>query len=125
MFEADLDEFDNLLRINTRATLIVNREAARHLHNGGAIVNLATSTDDSALTSYGLYSATKAAVDVLTRGLASDLHERGITVNAVSLEVDRPCAPSIVAEAVALLLNDHGHGLTGHVLRIDDPNLRP
>jgi len=123
MFEARLDEFDALVRINTRAALIVNREAARHLRDGGAIVNLANSADDSALTTYGLYSATKAAVDVLTRGLASDLRERDITVNAVSLEVDRPCVPSDVAEVVALLLNDHGHGLTGQVLRIDDPKL--
>jgi 3-oxoacyl-[acyl-carrier protein] reductase len=125
VLEAGLDEFDALVRINTRATLIVNREAARHLRNGGAIVNLATSADDAALRNYGLYSATKAAVDVLTRGLASDLRERDITVNAVSLEVDRPCAPSNVAEAVALLINDHGQGLTGQVLRIDDPKLQP
>jgi hypothetical protein len=64
-------------------------------------------------------------VEVLTRGLASDLRDRDITVNAVSLEVDRPCAPSNVAEVVALLLNDHGHGLTGHLLRIDNPRLAP
>jgi 3-oxoacyl-[acyl-carrier protein] reductase len=125
MVEADLDEFDALVRINTRAALIVNREAARHVRNGGAIVNLANSAGDSALTTYGPYAATKAAMDVLTKGLASELRERDITVNAVSLEVDRPCAPSNVAEVVALLLNDHGHGLTGHVLRIDDPRLAP
>ena len=39
----DLDELDPLSRINTRATLIVNREAARQLRNGGAIVNLSSS----------------------------------------------------------------------------------
>jgi hypothetical protein len=43
----------------------------------------------------------------------------------VSLEVDRPCVPGDVAEAVTLLLNDHGHGLTGHVLRIDGSRLAP
>ena len=41
--EVDLDEFDALVRINTRATFVVNREAARHLRNGGAIVNLSSS----------------------------------------------------------------------------------
>src|SRR6201987_1898628 len=34
---ACLDEFDALLRINTRAAFVVNREAARHLRTGGAI----------------------------------------------------------------------------------------
>ena len=38
--DIDLDEFDALCRITTRATLIVNREAARQLRDGGAIVNL-------------------------------------------------------------------------------------
>ena len=40
--EADLDEFDALVRISTRHGSIVNREAARHLRNGGVIVNLSS-----------------------------------------------------------------------------------
>ncbi len=82
--EVDLDEFDALVRINTRATFVVNQEAARHL-----------------------------------------LHERDITVNAVSLEIDRPCAPNQVADVIAYLLSEHGHGLTGQVLRVGDPGLQP
>ena len=85
--EAGLDEFDALVRINTRATFVVNREAARHLRNGGAIVNLTSSADSSSLRTHGLYAATKAPADVLTRALALELRERNITVNAVSLEV--------------------------------------
>ena len=123
--EFDLDVFDALVRINTRATFIVNREAARHLRNGGAIVNLTSSADDSSLPAYGLYAATKAATDVLTRALALELRERDITVNAVSLEVDMPCAPDRVADVVAYLLTDRGHRLTGHVLRVDDPGHAP
>jgi len=123
--EVDLDVFDALVRINTRATFIVNREAARHLRNGGAIVNLTSSADGSSLPAYGLYAATKAATDVLTRGLALELRERDITVNAVSLEVDTPCAPNRVADVVAYLLTDHGHRLTGHVLRVGDSRSAP
>lgn len=119
--EVDLDIFDALVRINTRATFIVNREAARHLRNGGAIVNLTSPADSSSLPGYGLYAAAKAATDVLTRTLALELHERDITVNAVSLEVDTPCAPNRVANVVAYLLTDHGHRLTGHMLRVNDP----
>ena len=119
--EVDLDEFDALVRINTRATFVVNREAARHLRNGGAIVNLTSPADSSSLPGYGLYAAAKAATDVLTRALALELRERDITVNAVSMEVGMPCAPNRVADVVAHLLTDHGHRLTGHVLRIGDP----
>jgi 3-oxoacyl-[acyl-carrier protein] reductase len=119
--EFDLDVLDALVRINTRATFIVNREAARHLRNGGAIVNLTSSADSSSLPAFGLYAATKAATDVLTRSLALELRERDITVNAVSLEVDRPCAPNRVADVVAYLLTDRGHRLTGQVLRVGDP----
>jgi 3-oxoacyl-[acyl-carrier protein] reductase len=123
--EVDLDVFDALVRISTRATFIVNREAARHLRNGGAIVNLTSSADILSLTTYSLYTATKAATDVLTRALALELRERDITVNAVALEVDMPCAPNRVADVVAYLLTDHGHRLTGHVLRVDDPGHAP
>jgi 3-oxoacyl-[acyl-carrier protein] reductase len=121
----DLDEFDALVRINTRATFVVNREAARHLRNGGAIVNLSSSAADSSLRTHGLYAATKAPTDVLTRALALELRERDITVNAVSLEAGRPCPPNEVAGVIAYLLSEHGHGLTGHVLRVGDPGLQP
>jgi 3-oxoacyl-[acyl-carrier protein] reductase len=123
--EVDLDLFDALVRITTRATFIVNREAARHLRNGGAIVNLTSPANGSSPPTYGLYTATKAATDVLTRGLARELRERDITVNAVSLEVDMPCAPNRVADVVAYLLTDHGHRLTGHVLRVGDSRSAP
>jgi 3-oxoacyl-[acyl-carrier protein] reductase len=120
MAEAGLDVFDALVRINTRAAFLVNREAARHLRNGGAIVNLASPAHGLALTAYGLYAASKAATDVLTRALAMELRERGITVNAVCIDVDTPCAPNRVADVVAFLLSDHGHYLTGHVIRVGD-----
>jgi 3-oxoacyl-[acyl-carrier protein] reductase len=123
--EVDLDEFDALMRINTRATFVVNREAARRLRNGGAIVNLSSSAEDSSLRTHGLYAATKAITDALTRALALELRERNITVNAVSFEAGRPCPPNQVADVIAYLLSEHGHGLTGHVLRVGDPELQP
>ena len=123
--EAGLDEFDALMRINTRATFVVNREAARHLRDGGAIVNLSSSAEDSSLRTHGLYAATKAITDALTRAFALELRERNITVNAVSLEAGRPCTPNRVADVIAYLLSDQGQRLTGQVLRVGDPGLRP
>jgi 3-oxoacyl-[acyl-carrier protein] reductase len=123
--EAGLDEFDALVRINTRATFVVNQEAARHLRDGGAIVNLSSSAGGSSLSTHGLYAATKATTDVLTRALALELRERNITVNAVSLEIHRPCVPNQVADVIAYLLSERGHGFTGQVLRVGDPGLQP
>jgi 3-oxoacyl-[acyl-carrier protein] reductase len=123
--EAGLDEFDALVRINTRATFIVNREAARHLRNGGAIVNLSSSAEGSSLTTHGVYAAVKAATDVLTRALALQLRDRNITVNAVSLQVHGPCAPDRVADVIAYLVSDDGHHLTGQVFGVTDLELRP
>ncbi len=123
--KVDLDEFDALVRINARATFVVNREAARHLRDGGAIVNLSSSAGGSSLRTHGVYAAAKAPADMLTRALALELHERDITVNAVSLETGRPCAPDRVADVIAYLLSDHGHRITGQVLQVGDPGLRP
>ena len=123
--EADVDEFDALVRINTRATFVVNREAARHLRNGGAIVNLSSSAGDSSLRTHGLYAATKATTSALTRALALELRGRGISVNAVSLEAHALCVPDRVADVIAYLLSEHGHCLTGQMLRVGDPGLRP
>jgi 3-oxoacyl-[acyl-carrier protein] reductase len=123
--EIGLDEFDALVRTNTRATFVVNREAARCLRDGGAIVNLSSSAGGSSLRTHGVYAATKAPADVLTRALAVKLYERDITVNVVSLDAGRPCAPNRVADVIAYLLSDQGHRITGQVLRVGDPGLRP
>jgi 3-oxoacyl-[acyl-carrier protein] reductase len=115
--EVSLDQFDALVRLNTRATFVVNREAARHLRNGGAIVNLSTSAEDS-LRTYGLYAATRAITNVLTQALALELCERDITVNTVSPALRQPCVPERVTDVIAYLLSDHGHRITGRVLRV-------
>lgn len=117
--EVELDYFDTLFRINTRATLIVNREGARCLRPGGAIVNLCGTTADSSLPAYGLFAATTAATVMITRALALELRDRRITVNAISLDAGRPCTPGRVADVVAYLLSDPGHGLTGQVFGWD------
>jgi 3-oxoacyl-[acyl-carrier protein] reductase len=117
----DLGEFDALCRINTRAVLLVNREAARRLRGGGAIVNLTSSGASPPTPGYGALAAAKAAVDALTRVLALELSERHITVNAVSLPLDLPCAAGAAVDVLAYLLSDDGRFLTGHVIPGDDP----
>ena len=117
--EISIDDLDAMVRTSVLATFIVNRAAARNVRNGGTIVNLSSTAGATVLPSYGAHAATAAAIDALTRLLADDLRERDITVNAVSLDVDKPCAPGNVADGIAYLLSDAGHAITGQVIHLD------
>ena len=118
-------EFDLLLLTTVRATFGVNRAAAQCVRNGGAIINLVGSVSSALMPAYGAYAVTATAIDKLTRALAIDLRHRDITVNGVSLHMDKPCAPGRVADVIAFLLSDEGHDITGQVMHLDQLLQRP
>lgn len=120
--DASMDEFDALCRMSLRATLIVNGLAARHVRDGGAIVNVITTVGDPALPSYGAQAMVTAAIEALTRALALELRARDIVVNAVALEVDRPYAPGATADLITYLVSEDAHDVTGDVI---DPESYP
>ena len=74
----DLDRFDALQRTNVGGTFLVNRQAARHLRDGGTIVNLAGSAVGSTLPIDAASAASSAAVEAMTRVLAGELRGRHI-----------------------------------------------
>jgi len=76
--------FDGLVAVNLKGTFNGMREAAKRLRNGGRIVNFSTSVIGLRLETYGIYSATKSAVETLTAILSKELRGRSITVNAVA-----------------------------------------
>jgi 3-oxoacyl-[acyl-carrier protein] reductase len=78
------DTFDQTVAINLKGTFNVAREAARRLREDGRIINLSSSVIGMRLPSYGVYIATKAAVEGLTQVLAQEMRGRAITVNAVA-----------------------------------------
>lgn len=82
--EISEDEFDLLFDINLKGTFLVCRQAARRLSSGGRIVNISTTITKMMVPDFGIYAASKAAVDQITRALARELGEHGITVNAVA-----------------------------------------
>src|SRR5262249_10918803 len=82
--ELDLDVLDRILRTNLRGTFVVDREAAKRVRSGGAIINFSSSAVKLALPSYAGYAATKGGVDAITRILDKELRGRDITVNAVA-----------------------------------------
>lgn len=82
--EATDEAFDRIMAVNLKGTFNGLREAAKRLRSGGRIVNFSTSVVGTKLETYGLYTATKAAVEALTGILAKELRGRNITVNAVA-----------------------------------------
>ena len=77
-------EFDNLFAINVKGTFFACQEAAKRMAEGGRIVNFSSSTTAIMMPTYGVYVATKGAVEQLTRSLAKELGDREITVNVIS-----------------------------------------
>jgi 3-oxoacyl-[acyl-carrier protein] reductase len=82
--EADDAMFDQTVAVNLRGVFNTSREAARRLRNGGRIINFSSSVVGLYQPAYGIYAATKAAVEAMTHILAKELGARGVTVNAVA-----------------------------------------
>jgi 3-oxoacyl-[acyl-carrier protein] reductase len=78
------EEFDHLFAINVKGTFFSCQLAARRLPDGGRIINVSSAVTRMMLPGYGIYAASKGAVDQITRVLAKELGERRITVNAVA-----------------------------------------
>jgi 3-oxoacyl-[acyl-carrier protein] reductase len=83
--EVTEEEIHRHFQLNVTGLLLASREAARAFGpEGGRIVNVGSVVSTAAIPGFSVYSATKAAVDSITRTLAAELGPRGITVNAVA-----------------------------------------
>jgi len=140
---ADGDDalIDSQIAINLKGSLYTMREAAKRLRDGGRIINFSTSVVGLKLETYGVYAATKAAIELLTGVLSKELRGRSITVNAVApgptatalfldgkspelIErmskmnpLERLGTPEDIANAVAFLAGPDGGWINGQVLR--------
>lgn len=137
--DTSLADFDRLFAINVRAVFIATKAAAAHLRSGGSIVNVGSVVADRAgLPGTSIYGASKGAIQAMTRGLARDLGQRGITVNNVQpgpiatdmttgheemlipmLPVGRLGEPMEVGALVTYLAGPHARYINGASLSID------
>lgn len=137
----DEESYERIFDINVRGVFLILREAAKRLRNGGRILNFSSSVVSLALPTYGLYSASKAAVDAFTSILAKELRGREITVNSIApgptatkLFLDgktpeqvehlaqlnpmgRLATPEDIANAVSFLMSPQGGWINGQVIR--------
>lgn len=137
-----LEQLDETMAVNFRAPFVASKAAAAVMPEGGRIIsigsNLAERVPDAGI---GLYSASKAALVGLTKGLARDLGPRGITVNVVHpgstntdmnpadsdhadaqrgrMAIPKYGSPDDIAGLVAWLAGPQGRFMTGAALTID------
>jgi 3-oxoacyl-[acyl-carrier protein] reductase len=139
--ESDDAFFDRQIAINLKGSFNGMREAARRLQAGGRIINFSSSVVALRLETYGVYAATKAAVEAMTAVLSKELRGRSITVNAVApgptatalfldgkspelIErmakmnpLERLGTPEDIAAVVSFLAGPDGAWVNGQVLR--------
>ncbi|WP_433766401.1 SDR family oxidoreductase [Pseudomonas putida] len=80
-----LEDFDRTLAVNVRAVFVASKAAARHMKEGGRIINIGSTNGQRMPFAGGAaYAMSKSALIGLVKGLARDLGPRGITINNVA-----------------------------------------
>jgi NAD(P)-dependent dehydrogenase (short-subunit alcohol dehydrogenase family) len=141
------ENFDQVMAVNARGAALVARYVARAMIDAkrqGSIVNVSSQAALAALDEHLSYSASKAAMDAITRTLCIELGPYGIRVNSVNptvtltpmavlawsdpakrdpalqaIPLRRFARPQEVAEPILFLLSDAASMISGVALPID------
>jgi NAD(P)-dependent dehydrogenase (short-subunit alcohol dehydrogenase family) len=154
--EVSVEDWDNTFAVNVRGTFVAAQEAAKRMiasgvgeRGEGRIVNIASIASHTVLPGLAAYCASKAAVAMLTKGLAREWARRGIAVNALCpgyIETDinadwwpteggqkqlkgfprrRLMQPEDLDAAFLMLAGPAARAITGSVVTIDDGQSLP
>jgi 3-oxoacyl-[acyl-carrier protein] reductase len=140
--ELTLEDFETSVAVNVRAVFLASQKAALFMQKGGRIITIGSNMAERVSFPTGsLYAMSKSALVGLTKGMARDLGERGITVNLVqpgpidtdmnpatsahagmitsSMAIQQYGKPEDIAELVAYLASAESYFMTGAALTID------
>jgi 3-oxoacyl-[acyl-carrier protein] reductase len=140
--DVTLAEIDNTLAIHVRAVFLASQAAVQHMGVGGRIISIGSCFAERVpYSGISLYAMTKSALIGLTKGLARDLGERGITAVVVhpgnidtdmnpadgpDAEIELPFIAlgrygtgADIAAMVAHLAGDGGRYVTGTGIAVD------
>ena len=128
---------DDTFAVNVRGSILMTREFVKHRGDYGRIINIAT---DAAQTFAGqiTYGASKATLEALTRSIALEVAQYGITVNCVSpgptqtgwidedfekvvvplIPIGELIQPEDIAETVLFLASRQARMITGQVIKV-------
>jgi 3-oxoacyl-[acyl-carrier protein] reductase len=85
LLEITPEHFHKLFDLNVLGLILASQEAVRLFGPaGGSIINISSVVSTAAPPTTAVYSATKAAVDAVTRSLAQELGPRKVRVNSIN-----------------------------------------
>jgi NAD(P)-dependent dehydrogenase (short-subunit alcohol dehydrogenase family) len=144
------EEFQRVISTNLSAVFTLSREVVKHMLTAGkgSIINISSMAAQYGLPKVIAYSASKTAIDGMTRAMAVELSPKGIRVNAVApgfiytamtdkalnSDPERKAKvfgrtpmghmgqPEDIGEAVYFLASDAAKYITGVVLPVDGGN---
>jgi 3-oxoacyl-[acyl-carrier protein] reductase len=79
------EHFHKQFDLNVLGLILASQEAAKHFGSaGGSLINISSLVSSMPVPNASVYSATKAAVDAVTKSLAKELGGRNIRVNSIN-----------------------------------------
>jgi 3-oxoacyl-[acyl-carrier protein] reductase len=83
--EVTESEFHRQFGINVLGPILATQEAVKQFGSkGGSVINISSVVSENPVPNSTVYSATKSALDSITRALAKELGPRGIRVNTIA-----------------------------------------
>lgn len=83
--QMDFEKWQNVMDVNTKGTLLCDKYAQKYMEKqrAGRIIHISSPAAAQGKPGYTAYTASKAAVDGMTKCLAQEWGRMGITVNSV------------------------------------------